>query len=92
MGTPSDQIKEQWRKDFEVTGYRHLAEHQAWRNYSDPEKQAAAWEWIRDYESKQEARETAVHWYAKWTFWAALAAAILGLATVLEPFIIHHPM
>jgi hypothetical protein len=49
---------------------------------SDEPKRQHAFRWLRNKERDRELREASARWYAKWTFWAAVGAVVIGLVTL----------
>ena len=74
----------QWRKEFEMDG--QLAVHDVVFNrhgYYDEPKKHFALRWLREKEKRRETRDNTAQWYSKWTFWAAVAAAVLALIGIV---------
>jgi hypothetical protein len=57
--------------------------------FFDESKRKFAVRWLREKEIAREAREKAAHWYTKWTFFAAVAAVIVGIIGVLVTWYWH---
>ncbi len=76
----ADDKEAQWRAEFERVG--HDAVHREHRMFPEPKRQLA-FRWLREKEIAREAHDEAAQWYAKWTFWAAVAAVIVGIIGVV---------
>ncbi len=69
-----------WREEFE-----RLGEMQVYDNvkqgaiYNDEAKRQAAFRWLGDVAAARRARELRSHNYVRWTFYAAVAAVIVGV-------------
>ena len=46
--------------------------------------------WLRQKEKDRERREHSAYWYTKWTFWAAVGAALIGVVGVLVTIFSGH--
>ena len=51
--------------------------------YNDERKREAAFRWLADEARKRRQREEDTYWYARWTFFAAIAAAAIGIIGVI---------
>lgn len=69
-----------WRAEFDKLG--HSTIFRGHQMFPEPKRQFA-FRWLREKEIAREARENAVQWYAKWTFWVAVAAAVFALIGIV---------
>ena len=75
-----DQHEIEWRAEFD-----RLGEQQVYDNvkqgaiFNDERKRQAAFRWLQEQAAKHREREESTYWYVRWTFFAAIAAAIIGL-------------
>jgi len=78
----------EWSKEFEKIGETEIRNDLNFRSgidvgiNSEPKRQYA-FRWLREKEQERENRERSTHRYVIWTFWAAIAAAAIGVAGVL---------
>jgi hypothetical protein len=74
---PSD---DQWNAEFE-----RLGEQQVYDNarqgaiYNDERKRRAAFQWLANENARRKTLEKQSFWYAKWTFYAAVAAVVVSI-------------
>lgn len=79
-----DDQEKLWPVEFE-----RLGEQQVYDNmkqgaiYNDERKRQAAFRWLGEQASKRRQREENTYWYAQYTFYAAVIAAILGFAGIV---------
>ena len=73
-----------WRAEFDADGERavHDTIYYGPGNYPDP-KRLFALRWLRQKEVERECQEQTMRSYVRWTFWAAVAAAIVGILGAL---------
>jgi hypothetical protein len=73
-----------WRTEFEADGERavHDTIYRGSGIYPDP-KRSFALRWLREKEVERERQEQKMHSYVRRTFWAAVAAVIVGIVGVL---------
>jgi hypothetical protein len=70
----------EWRAEFECLG-----EEQVYDNvkqgaiYNDEAKRQAAFRWLGEVARARRVREVQTYNYARWTFFAAVAAVIVGI-------------
>jgi hypothetical protein len=83
---PDTDQEAQWRTAFETVGHDTVLRG---HNFFDESKRKFAVRWLREKEIAREAREKAAHWYTKWTFFAAVAAVIVGIIGVLVTWYWH---
>jgi hypothetical protein len=81
MSDDPEQIA-QWRRDFEHAGEHEVEAHIAAREYVSAQR-LAAFQWLKDKRTAREQREASSHWFVKWTFWAAVAAVVVGIVGVV---------
>jgi hypothetical protein len=73
-----------WRREFERIG-----EEQVYDNvkqgaiYNDEAKRQAAFRWLGDVARERRAREVQTNNYARWTFFAAVVAVIVGIVGII---------
>jgi hypothetical protein len=99
MGSPANQQEEKWKAEFEATGETAIRNDRSGVNVgiSDEPKRQYAFRWLREKERDRERfeldraqRESSAHWYAKWTFWAAVAAVLIGIVGVIVTIFAGH--
>ena len=81
----------QWRKEFEEVGREavHDVVNSRHGSFEEPKRQFA-FRWLREKEKVNERRADAEQWYSKWTFWVAVAAAVLALIGIIVPIAFRH--
>ena len=85
-----DQEK-QWRAEFEKLGEQLVYENvRQGAIYNDERKRQAAFRWLSDQASERRKREGYTLWYVKWTFYAAIIAAVLGLIGIAVALMTTH--
>ena len=68
-----------WRAEFEAVGETQLRDGVTRGSMPFPEpKRQFAFRWLREQENAKAFRERQLYRYAEWTFWAAVAAAIIA--------------
>jgi hypothetical protein len=75
------QFEDEWRAEFEMYGDSHAGKF----IFSDPmpeEKRQFGFRWLAERERARKAREETNIWYARWTFYAAVAAVVIGILGV----------
>ena len=82
MPTADEEAK--WRAEFDADGERlvHDTIYHGPGIYPDP-KRLFALRWLREKEAIRNAQERRVSSYVRWTFWAAVAAVVVGIISVL---------
>lgn len=80
--------EEKWKAEFEdigETALRYGLQHGAGVSVgiTDEPKRQFAFRWLRQNERDREERDAIAQWYDKWTFRAAVVAAVIGLIGVL---------
>jgi hypothetical protein len=80
---PSDKDEANWRAEFEKLG-RETVRAAIFRGQglSPGRKRELAVLWLREKEAASEDREHAAYWYVKWTFVAAVVAAVAALVAI----------
>ena len=77
------EVEAAWRAEFKRVGEQRLLD--ALYNgsgFTDETKRQAAFRWLGDEAEARRLREDQTHHYVRWTFFAAVAAAIVGLIGV----------
>ena len=69
-----------WRAEFEESGEDDV---RRWLNMMPEPKRQFAFRWLRAEAKKRTLREQQTYRYVQWTFWAALAAVVVGIGGVL---------
>jgi hypothetical protein len=76
-------VEAAWRAEF-----KRIAETQvrgalnSGSDFTDESKRQAAFRWLGDEAEARRLREERTHHYVRWTFFAAVAAVIVGLVGV----------
>ena len=70
----------EWRAEFEKDGATTV---RAWLNAFPEPKRQFAFRWLREQEATRKVRDRQMHFYARWTFWAAVAAVVVGVIGVV---------
>ncbi len=82
----NDAAKEaEWRKEFERDGAHHVyetAQGNTYGNYPEEKRQYAI-RWLREMDRQKDTRDCDTYWYVKWTFWAAIVAAIASVISIV---------
>jgi hypothetical protein len=80
--TEKERVK--WRAEFERLGREavRIAISRG-QGFSPNRKRALAVLWLREKELETQDRESAAHWYLKWTFVAAVVAAFAAAVDVV---------
>ena len=77
---PTAEEEAAWRAEFEGAGETEicdglkLIQHEPTRQF--------AFRWLREQASARKLREEQTYRYVRWTFWAAVAAVIVGIIGV----------
>jgi hypothetical protein len=69
-----------WRAEFELRGENELRDGLNLINH-EPKRQLA-FRWLREQDHARRTREQKTYNYVRWTFWAAVAAVIVGVVGV----------
>jgi hypothetical protein len=81
--TPDIEEEAKWRAEFDEAGeieVRDNLSHGGIINY-EPKRQFA-FRWLREQVKANKRREHRMYRYARWTFWAAVGAVVLGIFTL----------
>jgi hypothetical protein len=76
---PATEEEAKWRAEFEAAGETEIRDGLKLMQH-EPKRQFA-FRWLRGEAKARERRE--MHWYARWTFWAAIAAVLVGIIGVI---------
>jgi hypothetical protein len=80
--------EQQWRTEFEKLGERLVFENvRQGAIYNDERKRSAALRWLADKAGERRESEKDTLWYARWTFYAAIVAAVLGAVGIIVTFL-----
>jgi hypothetical protein len=95
MGGTTNQREANWKVEFEATGETALRNDLQLRGgvgvgISDESKRQYAFRWLRERERERERREHSMHWYVRWTFWAAVGAVLIGIIGVTVTIFTGH--
>ena len=75
--------EEEWRTEFERLG--ELLVYDSVKQgaiYNDERKRQAAFLWLSEQAKKRRERETQTFGYVRWTYYAAIAAVVVGVIGV----------
>jgi hypothetical protein len=78
MATPEEEAK--WRAEFEAAGETEIRD--GLKLIQHEPKRQLAFRWLREEDLARRLREKETHRYVQWTFWAAVAAVIVGIVGV----------
>jgi hypothetical protein len=73
-------VEAAWRAEFKRIGETQVRD--ALDSITDEPKRQAAFRWLSDEAAARRLREEQTHHYVRWTFFAAVAAVIVGLIGV----------
>jgi hypothetical protein len=76
------EVEAAWRAEFEGIGGTQLRDALNGGVFTDEPKRQAAFRWLGDEAQARRLREEKTHHYVRWTFFAAIAAVIVGLIGV----------
>ena len=77
------EVEAAWRAEFERSGATQLRDVlNSGDGLTDELKRQAAFRWLGDEAEARRLREEQTHHYVRWTFFAAVAAVIVGLIGV----------
>jgi hypothetical protein len=77
-----------WNIEFKETGETQVRQNLLNRAiYNNNAKYTFALEWLREQEATRELRERRIFSYAQRTFWAAVAAVVVGVIGVVATLI-----
>jgi hypothetical protein len=72
-----------WRVEFQEAGESEVRENLLNAAiYNSPPKRDFAHQWLREQERARVRRDQQIHFYTRHTFWAAVAAVIVGVIGV----------
>jgi hypothetical protein len=72
-----------WREELEATGEVEVQRKVNSQYFRDsPEKGSFAHRWLDEKATARLSREIWLFSYAKWTFWAALVAVLVGIGGI----------
>ena len=71
------EVEAAWRAEFKRIGETQVRD--ALDSITDEPKRQAAFRWLGDEAEARRLREEQTHHYVRWTFFAAVAAVIVGL-------------
>jgi hypothetical protein len=74
------EVEAAWRAEFKRIGETQVRD--ALDSITDEPKRQAAFRWLGDEAAARRLREEQTHHYVRWTFFAAVAAVIVGLIGV----------
>jgi len=74
------EVEAAWRAEFKRIGETQVRD--ALNSITDEKKRQAAFRWLGDEAEARRLREEQTHHYVRWTFFAAVAAVIVGLIGV----------
>jgi hypothetical protein len=77
---PSAEEEAKWRAEFEAAGETEIRD--GLNLMQDEPKRQFAFRWLREEAGARKLRDEQTHRYVRWTFWAALAAVIVGIIGV----------
>ena len=67
---------------FERLGIDEVQAHLASGAFPGSNQKIAAYRWLKKKRADRDSREAESHRYVKWTFWAAVAAVLVGVVGV----------
>jgi hypothetical protein len=77
------EVEAAWRAEFKRIGETRLRDAlNSSSGFTDEPKRQAAFRWLGDEAEARRLREEQTHHYVRWTLFAAVAAAIVGLIGV----------
>jgi hypothetical protein len=86
MATPEEEAK--WRAEFEAAGETEIRD--GLKLIQHEPKRQFAFRWLREEDRARGLREKETHCYVQWTFWAAVAAVIVGIIGVAVTWLGPH--
>lgn len=83
MSTTNADREAQWRAGFEEAGREAISNfiYRGHDSFGEPKRQYA-FRWLREQEKAVLSRDAQLRCYVQWTFWAAVAAVIVGVVGV----------
>jgi hypothetical protein len=83
-GTVTTDGEVNWREEFEKTGATQVRQNLSnCAIYNSQSKRIFALQWLREQERVGELREQQIYSYTRRTFWAAVAAVIVGIIGIV---------
>jgi hypothetical protein len=77
------EVEAAWRAEFKRIGETQLREAlNSGGGFADEPKRQAAFRWLGDEAQARRLRDEKTYHYVRWTFFAAIAAVIVGLVGV----------
>jgi hypothetical protein len=77
------EVEAAWRAEFKRIGEKQLRDAlNSGAGIADEPKRRAAFRWLGDEGEERRLREERTHHYVRWTFFAGIAAVIVGLIGV----------
>jgi hypothetical protein len=87
---PDTDDEAKWRAEFERVGETRLRDGVTRGHMPFPEpKREFAFRWLLEKENAKTLREEELYGYAKWTFWAAVGAVLVGIIGILVTVVLH---
>jgi hypothetical protein len=75
--------EKRWLKEFESLGEAEVQSRTEQNYFTVDAKRDFAHRWIKEKDKARISREIWLFRYAKWTFWAALVAVLVGIFGIL---------
>jgi hypothetical protein len=81
---PDTAEQSNWRVEFQQAGECEVRQNLLNAAiYNNAAKRGFARQWLREQERARQLREQQIHSYTQYTFWAAVAAVIVGVTAVV---------
>lgn len=76
----------EWRAEFERDGESLVYDTINGRTCGSylEDKRQYAFRWLHNREQARKVREQQTYWYVRWTFWAAVIAALVGVIALFR--------
>jgi hypothetical protein len=71
-----------WTREFEKADYNIIRDNLHAGNFHSEQKRQHAIRWLADQGNKRGKRDAKMLRYVCWTFWAAVAAVVVGIVTI----------
>jgi hypothetical protein len=85
---PRENIKPEWRAEFERLGEFLVYENvKQGAIYNDEAKRQAAFAWLSEQATERREREAQTLDYVRWTYYAAIAAVGVGIIGIAVAFL-----
>jgi hypothetical protein len=75
-----------WVAEFEAAGEREVSHLVSLDPDHLSRRRQLAIVWLRQQEKSRKIREKKTYNYVRWTFWAAVGAVIVGIASIVIPW------